>query len=145
MPVFSSRKFSSSVSISQIFPPCSSTLFFIPSNAAACAISDHTAEVLLFWNRRQRISTGFFVQRKQSDIAFFKFRIFSSSDPYIQFSLKIHKNLQIVRHQPVFWLECAIKKHCFICRPSDSTVPTDAGIAPRTLATGALAFRRSNH
>ncbi len=28
--------------------------------------------------------------------------------------------------------------HCFICRPSDSTVPTDAGIEPRTVATGAL-------
>jgi hypothetical protein len=23
-------------------------------------------------------------------------------------------------------------QHCFICRPSDSTVPTDAGIEPRT-------------
>jgi hypothetical protein len=30
-------------------------------------------------------------------------------------------------------------QHCFICRPSDSTVPTDAGIEPRTFATGALA------
>jgi hypothetical protein len=28
-------------------------------------------------------------------------------------------------------------QHCFICRPSDSTVPTDAGIEPRTVATGA--------
>ncbi len=27
-------------------------------------------------------------------------------------------------------------QHCFICRPSDSTVPTDAGIEPRTVATG---------
>ncbi len=26
-------------------------------------------------------------------------------------------------------------QHCFICRPSDSTVPTDAGIEPRTVAT----------
>jgi hypothetical protein len=25
-----------------------------------------------------------------------------------------------------------IFQHCFICRPSDSTVPTDAGIEPRT-------------
>jgi hypothetical protein len=31
-------------------------------------------------------------------------------------------------------------QHCFTCRPSDSTVPTDAGIEPRTVATGALAF-----
>jgi hypothetical protein len=29
--------------------------------------------------------------------------------------------------------------------PSDSTVPTDAGIEPRTVATGALAVRRSKH
>ncbi len=36
-------------------------------------------------------------------------------------------------------------QHCFICRPSDSTVPTDAGIEPRTVATGALAARCSNH
>jgi hypothetical protein len=36
-------------------------------------------------------------------------------------------------------------QHCFICRPSDSMVPTDAGIEPRTVATGALAVRRSNH
>jgi hypothetical protein len=34
-------------------------------------------------------------------------------------------------------------QHCFICRPSDSTVPTDAGIEPRTVATGALAVRRT--
>jgi hypothetical protein len=36
-------------------------------------------------------------------------------------------------------------QHCFICRPSDSTVPTDAGIEPRTVATCALAVRRSNN
>jgi hypothetical protein len=36
-------------------------------------------------------------------------------------------------------------QHCFICRPSDSTVPTDAGIEPWTVATCALAVRRSNH
>ncbi len=36
-------------------------------------------------------------------------------------------------------------QHCFICRPLDSTVPTDAGIEPRTVATGAKAVRRSNH
>jgi hypothetical protein len=36
-------------------------------------------------------------------------------------------------------------QHCFICRPSDSTVPTDAGIEPRTVATGALAVNHVNH
>ncbi len=30
-------------------------------------------------------------------------------------------------------------QHCFICRPSDSTVSTDAGIEHRTVATDALA------
>jgi hypothetical protein len=35
--------------------------------------------------------------------------------------------------------------HCFICRPSDSTVSEDAGIEPRTVATSAWAVRHSNH
>jgi hypothetical protein len=35
--------------------------------------------------------------------------------------------------------------HCFICRPSDSTVSEDAGIEPRTVATSALAVRRFKH
>ncbi len=36
-------------------------------------------------------------------------------------------------------------QNCFICRPSDSTVSEDAGTEPRTVATSALAVRRSNH
>ncbi len=45
-----------------------------------------------------------------------------------------------------FFFFCSYNiQHCFICRPSDSTVPTDAGIEPRTVATCALAVRRSNH
>jgi hypothetical protein len=36
-------------------------------------------------------------------------------------------------------------QHCFICRPSDSTVLEDAGIEPRTVATSVLAIRHSNH
>ncbi len=36
-------------------------------------------------------------------------------------------------------------QHCFICRPTDSAVSEDAGIEPRTVATSALAVRRSNH
>ncbi len=36
-------------------------------------------------------------------------------------------------------------QHCFICRPSDFTVSEDAGIEPRTVATTALAVRRSKH
>jgi hypothetical protein len=36
-------------------------------------------------------------------------------------------------------------QHCFICRPSDSTVSEDAGIEPNTVATSALAVRRSSY
>jgi hypothetical protein len=35
-------------------------------------------------------------------------------------------------------------QHCVNCRRSDFTVPEDAGIEPRTVATSALAVRRSN-
>jgi hypothetical protein len=42
-----------------------------------------------------------------------------------------------------FFLYCI--QHCIICRPSDCTVSEDAGIEPRTVATSALAVRRSNH
>jgi hypothetical protein len=35
-------------------------------------------------------------------------------------------------------------QHCVICCPSNSTVSEDAGIEPRTVATLALAVRRSN-
>ncbi len=41
-----------------------------------------------------------------------------------------------------FWI---FIQHCFICRPSDSTVSEDAGIKPRTVATLALAVKHSNH
>ncbi len=43
-----------------------------------------------------------------------------------------------------FSLDCF--QHCFICRPSDSTVSEDAGIKPRTFATciGHWSVRRSN-
>ncbi len=41
-----------------------------------------------------------------------------------------------------FYMYCI--QHCFICRPSDSTVSEDAGIEPRTVATS-LAVRCSNH
>jgi hypothetical protein len=36
-------------------------------------------------------------------------------------------------------------QHCFICCPSDSTVSEDTGMEPRTVATMALAVRRSNN
>ncbi len=43
----------------------------------------------------------------------------------------------------IFFSYCI--QHGFICHPSDTTVPTDAGIEPRTVATGALTVRCSNH
>jgi hypothetical protein len=39
----------------------------------------------------------------------------------------------------IFYFFSYFIQHCFICRPSDSTVSTDAGIEPRTVATDALA------
>jgi hypothetical protein len=36
-------------------------------------------------------------------------------------------------------------QHCFICRPSDSTVSDFSGIELKTVATLALTARRSNH
>jgi hypothetical protein len=36
-------------------------------------------------------------------------------------------------------------QHCFLGRPSDYTVSEDAEIEPRTVATSALAVRRSSH
>jgi hypothetical protein len=36
-------------------------------------------------------------------------------------------------------------QHCFMCRPSDSTVSDDAGIEPRSVATLGLTARRSYH
>jgi hypothetical protein len=46
----------------------------------------------------------------------------------------------------VFFLLMYDIQHCFICRPSDSTVSEDTGIETRTVATTtALAVRRSNH
>jgi len=35
-------------------------------------------------------------------------------------------------------------QHCFICRPSDSSVPGDAGFEPRAVAKLALAARSPN-
>ncbi len=39
------------------------------------------------------------------------------------------------------FLFCYFIQHCFICRPSDSTVSEDAGIEPRTVATYVLTTR----
>jgi hypothetical protein len=43
----------------------------------------------------------------------------------------------------LFFLCMYFSQHCFICRPSDTTVSEDPGIEPRTVAASALAVRRS--
>ncbi len=45
----------------------------------------------------------------------------------------------------IFSLNVSKFLSCIICCPSDSTVSEDAGIEPRTVATAAMAVRRSNH
>jgi hypothetical protein len=44
-----------------------------------------------------------------------------------------------------FFSSMYCNQHSSIRRPSDSTVSEDAGIEPGTVATSALAVRRSNH
>ncbi len=45
----------------------------------------------------------------------------------------------------IFFTAGYLIQHYFICRPSDFIVSEDAEIYPRTVATLALAVRRSNH
>ncbi len=52
------------------------------------------------------------------------------ADYFTFFNLNLNLNINFFSHYI---------QHCFICRPSDSTVPTDAGIEPKTVATDALA------
>jgi hypothetical protein len=66
-----------------------------------------------------------------------------SGGPFI---MKASSNVVFIKiFLGVFFIFSYSIQHCFICRPSDSTVPTDAGIEPRTVATGALTVRRSIH
>ncbi len=44
----------------------------------------------------------------------------------------------------IFWFFMYFFQHCFICRPSDSSVSEDAGIESRTVVTLTLAVRHSN-
>jgi hypothetical protein len=51
-------------------------------------------------------------------------------------------------HSHFFFLRGILKyffQHCFICRPTDSTVSVDDGIESKAVATLALAVSRSNH
>jgi hypothetical protein len=51
--------------------------------------------------------------------------------------------LMIVKRE-CFWVFIIFFRVIFNTASSDSTVPTDAGIEPRTVANGALAVRRLN-
>ncbi len=51
----------------------------------------------------------------------------------------LHSNRGIFGFFSMYYIQ-----HCFFCRPSDSAESEDAGIEPRTVATLALAVRRSN-
>ncbi len=58
----------------------------------------------------------------------------STSVPFILTTVQV-PNLALTHNK---WITVCIQ-HCFICRPSDSTVSNDAGIESRTVATLALA------
>ncbi len=55
----------------------------------------------------------------------------------IEVKIKTEKINRGIKKKFFFSMYCI--QHCFICRPSDSTVSEDAGIQPRTVATSALA------
>jgi hypothetical protein len=66
---------------------------------------------------------------------------------YLSFTLEKYMHLVALTRR-FFWIFLCMYfiQHCFICRlPSDSTVSEDAGIEPRTVATSALAVRRSSY
>ncbi len=86
-----------------------------------------------------------------------KDEIFSSSLLYSRIQLSQAKNLKkmsiffhflnlriLNRGFFLIFLCMYFIQYCFICRPSNSTVSEDAGIEPRTVATSALAVRRSS-
>ncbi len=67
----------------------------------------------------------------------------------------MHCNISVLNNQHIFqgdifrflrfFLCLYFIQHCFICRPTDSTVSEGAGIEPRKVVTSALAVRRSSH
>ncbi len=54
---------------------------------------------------------------------------------------RIDNSTEMLNRGDFFYFVQYFIQHCFICRPSDSTVSEDAGIDPRTSAP---AVRRSN-
>ncbi len=79
-------------------------------------------------------------------------KLFSSLPLWGIQPLVLHTTYCIVRMNVLFSIYIQsghflsnIFQHCFICRPSDSTVSADAGVESRTVATLALIVRRSKH
>jgi hypothetical protein len=60
-----------------------------------------------------------------------------------QYRLFVHCIAFLKINRGFFYVHMYFIQHCLICRPSDSTVSTDAGIEPRTVATSALAVREA--
>ncbi len=94
-----------------------------------------------------RVRRSFSLKRKKAKKGFFLFALKRKN--VFSFALFACKgnthNQRILRKKGSDFFFSYYIQHCFIFRPSDSTVPTDAGIEPRTDATDALAVRYSNH
>ncbi len=82
-------------------------------------------------------------------LCFFKvvYGIVFGLTPYlkiISFGVRQLKNRRVTpNREEIFSKYCS--QHCFICRPSDSSVSEDAGIEPKTATSSALAVRRSTY
>ncbi len=149
-----------------IFPTFSSTKFYVL--AVHCIL--HTVYSTYFdfqcwpghrWLKRQHLSAHF--NRPKKNVQFYRFEIVASVvDPESMGSLDPDSDpgslmassggLGRINKRGFFGFIFLCTgtvlydiQHCFICRPLDSTVSEDAGIEPSTVATTALAVRRSNH
>jgi hypothetical protein len=85
---------------------------------------------------------------RQSSIHLLSHSFFSLCSRYIFIclcSLAVGWGVALNYQQANFCFFMNFIQHCFICCPSDSIVSEEAGIEPRTVATSAMAVRRSNH
>jgi hypothetical protein len=102
---------------------------------------------------RQDISSLYFLFFKDGNwkhILFYSFLFYAdfcvlSHHSQLHSHLKILNNLSADTHREPYLEKLYCIQHCFIYHLSDSTVSEDAGIEPRTVATSAVAIRRSNH
>jgi hypothetical protein len=119
----------------------------VANNGAGCAYQPAADMMQLTWDDDLR-QTARELLNKKSKIHFLlkcKFYMFGSTIfNFLFFKIIFSYFLFFWRGGIDFFFSYYIQ-HCFICGLSDSTVPTDAGIEPRTVATDAFAVRRSNH